>query len=89
MLVGTGATTLVSGGGVDLFAFANGSHNTVLIQDYVSGFDYISLAGFPVGEATAALAGATTSAGSQSLTLSDGTHITFQGFSGLTPANFL
>ena len=89
VLVGTGATTIVSGVGVDLFAFANGSSNSVLIQDYVSGSDYLSFVGFPVGEIAAALAGATTSLGSQSLTLSDGTHITFQGFTGLTVANFL
>ena len=32
---------------------------------------------------------ATTTSGAESLTLSDGTHISFQGFTGLTAANFL
>lgn len=47
------------------------------------------MARFAPGTAAAALTASITIAGSQHLTLPDGTHITFQGFTGLTAANFL
>lgn len=89
VLVGTGATTLVAGGGTDLYALTNGDANNVLIQNFSASVDYISLVGFGAGAVNAALAGAVTSGGSEMLTLSDGTHVTLQGFTGLSSASFL
>ncbi len=89
MLDGMGAATMVGGGGLDLFAFANGDAGAVTIQAFNPSLHYLSLPGFPAGEAEAALASATNSSGSESLLLSDGTHITFQGFTGLSAGSFL
>lgn len=61
----------------------------MLIENFKSGSDYISLVGFAAGEAAAALSHATTTAGSESLILSDGTRITFQNFTGVTNGNFM
>jgi hypothetical protein len=93
VLLGDGSTTIVSGHGVDAYTFLDGSDNNVLIQGFSAALDYIALAGFPSGEANAALSGATTvmsgGSASEQLKLSDGTQITFQGFTGLTSGNFL
>ncbi len=88
-LAGTGAATLVGGSGTDLFAFAAGRAPSVVIDDFDPLADFISLAGFPAGEAVAALLGASVVAGSQHLTLSDGTALVFQDLTGLTIARFL
>lgn len=89
ILTSTGAATIVSGRAIDLVAFVNGNHPSVTIQNFSLTSDYLSLSGFPAGEVAAALGGQTTSGGSEMLTLSDGTHITLQGVTGLTAANFL
>ncbi|MCX7384996.1 MAG: matrixin family metalloprotease [Alphaproteobacteria bacterium] len=89
ILTSTGATTIVSGTAIDLVAFVNGNHPTVTIQNFSLTFDYITLSGFPGGEMSAALAGQSTSGGTETLTLSDGTHIILQGVTGLSAANFL
>ncbi len=90
---GSGAETLIGGsyqfGGLDLFAFTHGTVGTIEVLSFSPARDYLTLTGFPAGEAAAALGSATTSAGSETLALSDGTHITFQGFTGLTTASFL
>jgi hypothetical protein len=88
--VGTGATTFVGGNaGLALLQFVAGNATTVEIQNFQPSIDYLQLAGFAPGEAATALAGATTSAGSEHLTLSDGTHITLAGFTGLTASSFI
>jgi Ca2+-binding RTX toxin-like protein len=84
VLLGDGASTIVAGGGIDLYAFSRGDANTVTIEHFSAAVDYLSLPGFPVNEASTALAGATSAGGNETLTLSDGTHIMFQGFTGLT-----
>ncbi len=89
VLLGTGAATILAGSGLGLFAVSHGSHSSVTIGNFSPSADYLSLAGFPAGEAAAALTGATITAGDETLTLSDGTHITLLGFTGLTAANFL
>lgn len=89
ILLSTGAATIMPGSGIDLFAFANGNHPNVVIQGFSPLSDFISFIGFPAGEAAAALAGATSGSGSEVLTLSDGTHITLLGFTGLPAANIL
>lgn len=89
VLAGTGSETIIGGGGQDLFAFAIGQHPAVVIQNFTKGTDYVSFLGFATGEAGRALASATTVAGSERLTLSDGTQIQFLGVTNLTLANFL
>ncbi len=89
ILAGSGAATMVGGAGVDLFAFAQGSGGSVVIEGFNPQLHYLSLIGFAAGEAAAALAGAVTASGSETLALSDGTHITLLGFSGLAAGNFL
>ncbi len=89
ILTSTGATTIISGTAVDLVAFVNGNHPSVTIQNFSLTSDFLTLSGFPAGEAAAALASHTTAGGSETLVLSDGTHITLQGVTALTTANFL
>ncbi|MCX7380385.1 MAG: hypothetical protein NT133_02980 [Alphaproteobacteria bacterium] len=89
IVTGTGAAAVASGAGISLTAFVQGRHPDVVMQGFTAGKDYLTLINFGTGEAAAALAGAQTVAGSEVLTLSDGTHITFQGFTGLTTANIL
>ena len=72
-----------------LFAFPMGNANAVEVQGFNPALDYISFPGFGPGEAAAALAGAVVGGGAEVLTLSDGTHITFQGFTALSASNFL
>jgi serralysin len=86
---GTGAVTMVSGTGTDVFAVYGGRHAAVAIIGFDPSRDFVALQNFPSGEANAALAGATSSAGSEHLTLSDGTQITLVGFTGLTSASML
>ena len=89
VLLGTGAATIVAGAGIDLYAFTSGNHPDVVIQNFKSGSDFVALVGFAAGEASSAIAGSTRTGGSQILTLSDGTHITFQNFTGLALGNFM
>ncbi|MCX7380189.1 MAG: hypothetical protein NT133_01960 [Alphaproteobacteria bacterium] len=89
VLMSTGAATIIAGSGLDLFAFTAGNHPNVTIQNFSAASDYLSFIGFPGTEKADALAGAITSGGSETLILSDGTHITLQGFTGLQAANFL
>ncbi len=89
VLAGTGTETLVAGSGLDLFAFTRGNSPTVTIDGFNPALDYLSLPGFAASEAATALAGATTAAGSESISLADGTRVTFHGFTGLAAGNFL
>jgi len=86
-LAAGGAETLV-GGGEDLYDFVNGRSGTITIQNFSKPTDQVVLSGFAVNAAGIALAGATTTGGSEQISLSDGTRITFQGITGLTAANF-
>ena len=87
--IGTGATTIVAGSGLSLFAFVQGHANNVTIQGVDANLDYLSLQNFGTGEAAAAVGGAQVSGGSSTLTLSDGTHITFSGFTDVASLHFL
>ncbi len=89
VLLSTGAATIVAGSGLDLFAFTAGSHPSVTIQNFTAATGYLSFVGFPGTEKANALAGAVTSGGSETLVLSDGTHIVLQGFTGLQAGNLL
>lgn len=97
-MVWLGANTdVVNSAGPGAFDFTGGAGAATILgraaQVTISGFnptlDYLSLQAFPAGEAAAALAGASFSGGSETLALSDGTHITFSGFTALTSNHFL
>ncbi len=91
VVTGTGSATLVggTGAGLALYGLVQGNAPTLLVQDFEPGKDFFTLINFGTGELASLLAGATTAAGSESFTLSDGTHVTLQGFTGLSVTDFL
>jgi hypothetical protein len=82
--------TAGSNPGTDVFAFVNGSGGgTDLVTNVFSAADLqIALQGFGPNEAANAVAGQTATANSVSISLSDGTHVTFQNITHLTTSNF-
>jgi len=89
IVTGTGPETIQGGVGVALYAFVAGQQPDVVIQGFDPANDYLTLINFAGGEMANALGNATIAGGSESIALSDGTHIQFQGFTGLTSASFL
>ncbi len=89
VLAGTGSATVIAGNGADLIALVAGNHADVTIENFTLGTDFISLVDFAANEGARALASATTLAGAEQLTLSDGTKILFVGVTGLTASSFL
>ena len=89
LLTGTGAETIRAGTGTELFAFISGNRPDVLINGFDARHDFISLVGFAVGAAAAALASATVVHGSEQLLLTDGTRITFSNITGLSASSIL
>ena len=89
LVAGSGAETLIGGAGADLFAAIQGKAGTLTIQNFTKGQDFFTLTGFTTTEAATALASSTLIAGSQQLTLSDGTKILFAGVTGLTVISFI
>jgi serralysin len=88
IFAGSGDATVAGGGGNNIFAFNSGldSANTdVLIQDFVIGKDLVSLQGYSVASA---LASAQISGGGTTLTLQDGSKMTFVGVTHLTASSF-
>jgi Ca2+-binding RTX toxin-like protein len=86
----SGATTMTGGAGNNLFFFRHGDVNgTDIITDLTaSAGNLVALANYdsvvgggPGSAAQAALAGATTSGGNTTITLADGTQITFDNTS--------
>ena len=86
---GPGTATLVAGGGTDILTFVHGTVSTDAVSNFDITADRILLYNFPAGEVSAALGGAVIVNGNETLALSDGTHITFQGITGLTAASFI
>ena len=91
---GRGQATMIGGGGADTFAFSNGlAGGRVVIGDFNPGEgDRVTLQGYAggaQGAAQQALAGARTSGGSTSISLTDGTQITFQGTGSLSASWFV
>jgi hypothetical protein len=76
---GPGNMTLIGGGARDLYVFLDGATSTTVIADFNPTHDYIRLSGFPSGAAQTALQGATASGGNTTMTLGDGTKVTFDG----------
>ena len=81
LVAGSGSDTLIGGGGGDFFDFfkANGGPAANDVIGDFSAIDTVILVNYTYGEATTAIAGATTANGSTTLTLSDNTRITFTG----------
>jgi Ca2+-binding RTX toxin-like protein len=76
-----GSDTLVGGGGGNGFVFwasFGGPAANHVISDF-SSIDYVGLGNYGPDAAAAAIAGATTSGNSTTITLSDNTRITFTG----------
>ena len=81
---------MTGGAGSDLFSFANGSAGgSDLITDFSASTDKVTLQGYGSGAVTAALNSAAFSGGSETLTLSDGTKVTFAGVTNLSGSNFV
>jgi Ca2+-binding RTX toxin-like protein len=81
LAAGSGIGTLVGGGGANVFYFFKAQGGPAA-QDVISDFsaiDHVALVNYSPGEPAAAIAGATTSGGSTTITLSDNTKITFTG----------
>jgi hypothetical protein len=79
---GEGAETLVGGSTDNSFFFwkgAGGSTTHDVLTNWSPATDFVLLGNYGAGAADAAIAGATTAAGSTTLTLSDNTKITFIG----------
>ncbi|HEY1933151.1 MAG TPA: NF038122 family metalloprotease [Acetobacteraceae bacterium] len=85
---GTGADTMVAGG-TTLIVLDAGHGANVQVQDFVSGRTFVDLEGFGLDASSNALAGASVANGSETISLSDGTHVTFVNFTGLHSASFL
>lgn len=82
LLAGAGTDTLTGGAGSNAFIFVKTFINGAAPQDVVTDFsthDAVLLSGYGAGEAAADLASASSSAGNTTLTLSDGTRVTFLG----------
>jgi hypothetical protein len=80
-VAGQGAETMVGGNSVNVFEFfsVNGGASVNDVITNFSAIDFVFLGGYGAGAAAAAIAGATTSNGSTTITLSDHTKITFTG----------
>ncbi len=82
VIAGSGAATVFAGAGTDLFDFAQGSGGgTMVIADFAGGRDRIELFGYD-----AAAVRQQAAAGATSLSLSDGTTISFPGLTHLDPS---
>jgi len=82
MIAGTGNDAMVAGTGPDLFVFTDGqSGGNDVIWNFAPGTDHVFLAGYAPNIVPTALAGAVSSGGSTTVTLTDNTKITFAGIS--------
>jgi Ca2+-binding RTX toxin-like protein len=78
---GTGTATVFGGVGNDVFAFSNGRGGpsaNVTIADFTVGTDRVALVGYGT-DVSSVLATASTTGGSTSFVLGDGTRVTLTG----------
>jgi Ca2+-binding RTX toxin-like protein len=90
LLAGRGSTTMVGGTGDDQFAFVKGFINgaaNVTVTGFNTTNDQAFLYNYGAGEAASVLASQSNVGGNTTITLSDGTHIEFQGVADLTSKN--
>ncbi len=89
LVAGSGSDTFTGGSGPDLFSFTNGQAGGAdMIYNFNTAEDHVTLQGYS-GGASAALSTASISNGSETLTLSDGTKVTFSGVTNLSGSNFI
>jgi Ca2+-binding RTX toxin-like protein len=89
-MAGSGAATMTGGSGADLYAFFNGeAGGTDVITNFKLGTDHVTLQNYGPGAVSTALASAIFADGSTTMTLPDGTKVTFQGITHLTSASFV
>jgi Ca2+-binding RTX toxin-like protein len=89
-VAGTGTATVTAGLSNNVFVFTNGqAGGTELIQGFASGQDTIDLQGYGKNEVTKALKSQVVANGSDTITLSDHTMITFVGVSSLSASDFV
>jgi hypothetical protein len=87
---GLGNHTLIAGSGSTLFEILAGTLNRqITIGNFDVTQDFVKLQGYDTGAGAAALASAVTTGGSEVLTLSDGTSITFTGVTNLHASSFV
>ncbi len=90
LFAGTGNDILREGTGLTQFVMLHGLvGGHVTIEDWNPTHAQVALSGYAPGETAAALAGATAAGGNLTITLSDGTSITFLGTSTLSPSSFI
>ncbi len=87
---GSGTATIIGGRGADVFAVSNGrAGGTITVADFTAAEgDRISLQGYGPNAVQQAVATASASAAGSTITLSDGTRVTFQGVGSLQASNF-
>jgi Ca2+-binding RTX toxin-like protein len=89
LVAGAGADQMTGGSGLTLFLLVNG--RTAGSADTISGFDpshdFVKLAGYS-GTTASMLAAATVANGSATISLSDGTSVTFAGLTQLNASSF-
>lgn len=89
-VAGTGSVTITAGLGSNLFVFTDGqAGGTELIQAFTSGRDQIDLQDYGKHEVANALKSQQVVGGSDTITLSDHTTITFAGIGSLTASDFI
>ena len=90
LFAGTGNASMTAGTGNDVFFFINGqAGGTDTIFDFNPARDQLALQGYGAGAAQVALAGASVSNGSLTLTLPDDTRVTFTGVTSLNSSSFI
>ncbi len=87
-VAGGGSAAVAAGTGTDVFTFLAGGAGSTTISGFVAGTDKVLLVGYAPGAAAAAMRGLTFSGGNSSVTLSDGTRITFAGVTALPGGTF-
>jgi len=88
-LAGSGSASISAGSGTDLFDFVSGRVGPVTISGFDAAHDRLALFGYGQNEVANAVHGANVTGGSTVLSLSDGTHITLLGVTGLTAGSIV
>ena len=86
----TGTATITAGSGTNLFVFTDGqAGGTASIQGFTSGSGRIDLQGYGKNEVANALKSQTVAGGTDTITLSDHTTISFASVNSLTASDFI
>ena len=89
-MAGIGSATITAGSGSNLFVFTDGqAGGTASIQGFTSGIGQVDLQGYGNNEVANALKSQTVVGGTDTITLSDHTKISFADVSNLTANDFI